>query len=58
MLVAADAGDERFVRQLLDQGANDFNAAMVHAALNNHLNIVKLMFLKKELMILTRLWFM
>ena len=43
MLVAAKAGDERLVRQMLDQGADDFNGAMACAALNNHLNIVELM---------------
>ena len=43
MLVSAEAGDERFVRQMLNQGVNDFNGAMAYAVLYNHLNIVKLM---------------
>ena len=41
MLVSAEAGDERFVRQMLNQGANNFNGTMACAALNNHLNIVE-----------------
>ena len=43
MLEAAEAGHERLVRQMLDQGADDFNGAMTCTALNNHLNIVELM---------------
>ena len=43
MLVAAEARDKIFVRQMLDQGADDFNRALVRAALNNYLNMVKLM---------------
>ena len=43
MYEAAETGDKRLVRQMLEQGDNNFNDCMIHAAANGHLNIVELM---------------
>ena len=43
MAMAAEAGDERFVRQMLSQGANAYNMGLTCAASGGHQNIVELM---------------
>ena len=43
MAMAAEAGDERFVRQMLSQGANAYNMGLTSAASGGRQNIVELM---------------
>ena len=38
MLAAAEEGDERLVRQMLDQGVDVYDGTLVYTALNNHLD--------------------
>ena len=40
---AAESGDERLVRQMLNQGADGYNEAMVASAYNGHIEIVRLL---------------
>ena len=41
--MAAEAGDERLVRQMLSQGANAYNMGLISAAAGGHESIVRLM---------------
>ena len=42
MAMAAEAGDERLVRQMLSQGANDHNIGLTSGASGGHESIVQL----------------
>ena len=43
MAEAAEAGDERFVRQMLSRGANAYNMGLTSAAAGGNESIVQLM---------------